>query len=207
MKNPRGYGICTKEPRIMGNKRIKIVITLLIVIIAYHNMSILSRIKATIGKTYNRAGGIIDRLGGSHTIEVNNPPPSKYSDQDLEEVHAVTFGESSPWGSPELEPEMRAMISSGIKRAEILKQPLSAVLAIPKQFQAYGGPQYRKAKARDTSDYGAKEKMMMLDKIIQELKDGIFKADDFTSFNKEARPDRKKIGSHYFYKESQFRSK
>ncbi len=192
-------------------------------------MSIISNIKSTIGRTYTGVSDILDRVRGN-SINVNNMQTatissqftgatspaaplkakaikSKYSSQDFEEIGGTSFGEASDFKNPQVEQEVRAMVSSILNRADVIGKSPREVVAIPNQFLAYGGNQYNKYKARDASEFGSKEKMMIIDRIIQEVKDGNFERQDFTSFNQDPKSGGTKIGNHYFFKEKNFRTK
>lgn len=100
------------------------------------------------------------------------------SDEDLNTLKHVLFGEISNRATDRQQLEARTIVNTALNRipqyaANGRQMSLSQVLSEPKQYQAYGGTEYQRIKTgqlKPTDD----QKVKAIDSVLGELKTGKF---------------------------------
>lgn len=130
---------------------------------------------------------ILELIGGlipGNTTTYEAPKPKAYktragdiTEEDLNELRAVLFGEISNRASDKQRLEARTIINTAINRMSQYKEKgkdmtLAQVLQAPNQYQAYGGGEYSRIKTGGTKPTD-QQKIQAIDDVIGTLKEGL----------------------------------
>lgn len=136
------------------------------------------------------SGKISDYFAPTVYSKQETPSPSRYSladrgvdltDQDFEAIRPLIYGEISNRTPDKQELETHVILNTALNRMREYanrgqKRTLSDVIAMPNQYQAYGGEQYRLYS--NPPDIVAQKKReqvdAMVDRIREQIKSGVY---------------------------------